>query len=534
MELAQPGRGGQRLMTVLQRKNPTERALLAGNRLYDFHGGLRLRHNKKISCETPVERAPLPPRLFVPMLQHSGREAEPTVREGQQVMKGEQIGCFSHLGSGCIHAPTSGTVSAIVKHPISHPSGQDGLCVVIRPDGLDQWKQMDPVGDWQSADPEDLRRRIRSSGIVGLGGAVFPTGFKVEDANRRGIHTLILNGSECEPYISCDEMLMREQPDSIVLGAQILQRAVGARRTIIAIEDQMGAVNQALEDAVVRSAAEDIDVVKVTTIYPEGGEKQLIQVLTGLEVPSGGRPTDLGLLCQNVATATAVARAVTEGKPLVERIVTVTGNGVHRPRNLLAAIGTPISDLVARAGGYTPGAARLVLGGPMMGFPLATDANPVTKAANCVLVLTRDDIRDPGPEMPCIRCGECARVCPAQLLPQELNRTIRAEAWEETRDGGLRDCIECGCCDFVCPSHIPLVEWFRFGKSRLRDLDAEKRRSDLARERFEARSARLERIKRERKDRIAAKKRALRDERDRRDRIAAAVERVRKRREGTE
>ena len=189
---------------------------------------------------------------------------------------------------------------------------------------------------------------------------------------------------------------------------------------------------------------------------------------------------------------------------------------------------------MARAGGYTPGAARLVLGGPMMGFPLATDANPVTKAANCILVLTRDDIRDPGPEMPCIRCGECARVCPAQLLPQELNRTIRAEAWAETREGGLRDCIECGCCDFVCPSHIPLVEWFRFGKSRLRDFDAEKQRSDLARERFEARAERLERIKRERKDRIAAKKQALRSEQDRKERIAAAVERVRKRREGTE
>lgn len=534
MELAESGPGEERLMPGLKRKTPTKQASLAGSRLHAFHGGLRLRHNKKISCETPVERAPLPPRLFVPLLQHSGREAEPTVQEGQKVLKGEQIGSFSHLGSGCIHAPTSGTVSAIVKHPISHPSGQDGLCVVIRPDGLDQWTDRDPLPDWQSAEPGELRRRIRTAGIVGLGGAVFPTGFKVEDASRRGIHTLILNGAECEPFISCDEMLMREQPDSIVLGARILQKAVGAQRTVIAIEDQMGAVSQALENAVGRSGAERIDVVKVTTIYPEGGEKQLIQVLTGLEVPSGGRPADLGLLCQNVATATAVARAVTEDKPLVERIVTVTGNGVHRPRNLLAAIGTPISDLVARAGGYAPGAARLVLGGPMMGFPMASDANPVSKAANCVLVLTEDDIRDPAPEMPCIRCGECARVCPAQLLPQELNRNIRAEAWDETRDGGLRDCIECGCCDVVCPSHIPLVEWFRFGKSRLRDLDGERQRSDLARKRFEARETRLDRIKNERKQQIAAKKQAMRDKQQRRDRVAAAVERVRKRKEQAE
>ena len=521
-------------MSARANRKLSESAKHAGERLHNFHGGLRLRHNKKISCETPVQRTALPQRLYVPLLQHSGREAEPTVREGQKVLKGEQIGCFRHLGSGCVHAPTSGTVSAIIRHPISHPSGEEGRCIVIRPDGLDQWKELEPMEDWRSARPEALRECIRQSGIVGLGGAVFPTAYKVQEASRRGIHTLVLNGSECEPYISCDEMLMREQPDSIVLGAQILQRAVGAERTIIAIEDQMGAVHHALSEAVRRSGALDIEIVKVTTIYPEGGEKQLIQVLTGLEVPSGGRPSDLGLLCQNVATATAVARAVTEGKPLIERIVTVSGSGVRKPGNLLAAIGTPISDLVDRCGGYEPDAARLVLGGPMMGYPLATDANPVTKAANCVLVLSEADIRPPQAEMPCIRCGECARVCPAMLLPQQLNRYIRADSWEESRQAGLRDCIECGCCDFVCPSHIPLVEWFRFGKSKLRELDSEKLKSATAKERFEAREARLERDKLERRHRRAEKKKALHDDLKKKEKIAEAVERARKRREETE
>ncbi|MEJ2383070.1 MAG: electron transport complex subunit RsxC [Xanthomonadales bacterium] len=507
------------------------RQRLAENRLYRFHGGLRLRHNKKISCELPVAPVPLPERLFVPLLQQAGPEARPTVEPGQHVLKGEAIGCFRHLGAGCLHAPTSGTVEAIIDHPASQASGQDGRCIVIRPDGRDAWRPREPIADWGHAAPSALRRRIADSGIVGLGGAVFPTGYKVDQASARGIHTVILNGSECEPWISCDEMLMREQPDAIVLGARILQRAVGAERTLIAIEDQMGAVHQALQDAVDRSGADDIRVIKVTTIYPEGGEKQLIQVLTGLEVPSGGRPTDLGLLCQNVATAVAAARAVTEDKPLIERIVTVTGPGVRRPRNVLARIGTPLADLVALAGGYTEQAARLVLGGPMMGYPLATDANPVIKAANCLLVLGAADLHSAQVELPCIRCGECARVCPSVLLPQELNRAIRAGLWEAAEDLGLRDCIECGCCDVVCPSHIPLVEWFRFGKSELRERFIERSRAERARARFEARQERLERIKRERKQRLAEKKRALRDGQDRKAEVAAAIARARKKQE---
>ena len=507
------------------------RQRLAEDRLYRFHGGLRLRHNKKVSCELPVAPVPLPERLFVPLLQHAGPEARATVQPGQQVLRGEAIACFRHLGAGCLHAPTSGTVEAIIDHPASRASGRDGRCIVLRPDGRDTWRPREPLADWENTDPGELRRRIAGSGIVGLGGAVFPTGYKVDQASASGIHTVILNGSECEPWISCDEMLMREQPDAIVLGARILQRAVGAEQTLIAIEDQMGAVHQALQGAVERSCADDIRVVKVTTIYPEGGEKQLIQVLTGLEVPSGGRPTDLGLLCQNVATATAVAQAVTEDKPLIERIVTVTGPGVARPRNLLARIGTPIADLVAMAGGYTPQATRLVLGGPMMGYPLATDANPVIKAANCILVLGQAELRAPQAEMPCIRCGECARVCPAVLLPQELNRVLRASQWDEAADLGLYDCIECGCCDLACPSHIPLVEWFRYGKSELRERAIERNRAERARSRFESRRERLERIKRERKQRMAEKKRALKDAQDRKAKVAAAVARARQKQE---
>jgi len=501
-----------------------ERAQEAGKRIHHFHGGLRLKHHKKISCQDPVERPPLPDLLIVPLLQHAGDTAEPLVHVGDRVLKGQQIGQCQPCAA--IHSPVSGIVEAIEDRPMSHPSGQPGPCVVIRPDGKEQWTRLAPLTDWLNASADDLIAQMQQCGLAGLGGAVFPTHAKTRDGRERKTHTLILNGVECEPYISCDEMLMREQPDKIILGARILRRALGAERVVIAIEDQMGIVQQALTGSDEFAQSENITVVKVPAIYPEGGERQLIQVLTGLEVPAGGRPSDLGLVCQNVATSAAVADAVTAGKPLIERYVTVTGNGISHPRNFKALFGTPVSHLVDCCSGYTKDVARLVVGGPMMGYPLKSDDAPVVKASNCVLALSRQDIEEPQAEMPCIRCGECARVCPATLLPQQLHLQITNDLWKDVESYGLSACIECGCCDYVCPSHIPLVDWFRFGKGELRKRARENEAAELARKRFEEREARLIRIKQERAEKMQRRKQLLKDKALQQDRIKASIQRA--------
>lgn len=496
-----------------------------GERLHKFHGGLRLRHNKAVSCELPVSRPPLPGELVIPLLQHRGELAEARVRPGEPVLKGQLIGEAPGRGAH-VHASTSGVVTAIEDRPMAHSTGQSGPCVVLRPDGEDRWVDREPLENWSQAPREMLRAQIRRAGIVGLGGAVFPTDLKAQAQSPAQIHTLILNGAECEPYISCDEMLMRESPAAIVQGALILARAVGAGHIVIAIEDQMGAVSKALNEASQAMDAAHIVVRKVPKLYPEGGERQLVQTLTGREVPEGGYPQDLGLLVQNVATAAAVHAAIVEGTPLLERIVTVTGNGVETPRNLLTLIGTPVSHLIDMAGGYRDDVARLVVGGPMMGYALRSDDEPVVKATNCLLALNKDDVRTPQAEMPCIRCGECARVCPAQLMPQSLHASIRGQQWDEVEAMGLHACIDCGCCDLVCPSHIPLVSWFRYAKGETRLQSSERAAAEHARQRFEARASRLERAEQEKAERMARRKRKLQGDAGRKEQIAAALARA--------
>ncbi|MEJ2620552.1 MAG: electron transport complex subunit RsxC [Candidatus Thiodiazotropha sp.] len=474
--------------------------------LWKFHGGLHLPDHKELSLQTPVQSVTLPNRLVIPLQQHIGMAAQACVKPGERVLKGQLIADSSAPVTAPLHAPTSGTLLEIVEHAIPHPSGLSSHCIVIEPDGEDRWGELpDPIPDYQQASAERLRQRIRESGIVGMGGATFPSAIKLNPG--KPIKTLIINGAECEPYITCDDRLMRDQTTKVMEGARILQHLLQSEVCLIAIEDNKPEAILAMFDAL--RPEERIEVVRIPTLYPSGGEKQLIHILTGQEVPTSGLPAQIGTICHNVATTAAIADAVLEGRPLISRLVTVTGEGIKNPGNYEVPIGMLASDLIEQAGGYQNNPQQLILGGPMMGFDLASDEVPLTKGANCILCPTAEEAPRPEPAKACIRCGRCADVCPARLLPQQMYWHSRAKDLEKAQDYNLFDCIECGCCSHVCPSHIPLVHYFRYAKAESWALEQERRESERAKQRHDFRIARMERLEAERKARLRKKKESL-------------------------
>ena len=511
---------------ILQANTTTEIRRSAQRKLWDFHGGVHPKFNKEMSNYHPIKIADIPTHLTVPLQQSIGQGAEPIVEIGEHVKKGQLIAQQTGKLSANIHAPTSGKVIEIAEKLIPHASGLQGLCVVIECDQKEDWgaHKLPPITDFANTEIEVLLERIQQCGIVGLGGAAFPTSLKVNAAEfhtsmridgnyRPKLETLVVNGAECEPYISCDDLLMRERSEQILQGIEILLHMLKPQNCIIAIEDNKPLAIKALEE--VCANKNTIEVVTIPTKYPSGGEKQLIEILTGLEVPSGGRPRDLGLLCLNPGTIYSIYNAVINGEALISRIVTVTGNGIQNPQNMEVLIGASFNHLAQQAGGYTNNADHLIMGGPMMGFALEEDTAPIVKATNCALFISSKELNESNseysqqPTLPCIRCGKCMDVCPVNLLPQQLYWHIRAKDLEKAVQHNLRDCIDCGCCSYVCPSHIPLVDYYRFAKTELREQAIANEKSSLARERFEFLQFRRERDKREREEKRAAHKAAL-------------------------
>ena len=497
-----------------------------------FHGGVQPPENKTQSLRGPIVNAGIAPELVLPLAQHIGAPAQPRVRVGEAVLGGEMLADADGFVSVPVHAPTSGTVTAIEERPVPHPSGYRAPCIVLATDGEDRWRAPDPLRDPGTLGRSELLTHIQAAGIAGLGGAGFPTAVKLSPPPGKRIDTLIINGTECEPYITADDSLMRERAEQVLSGTRLLARLLDPAQILIGIEDNKPEAIAALEAA----ADGDLEIVVFPTRYPSGGEKQLIEILLGRQVPSGGIPADIGVVCQNVGTAAAIHDAVYAGRPLVSRITTVTGDAVRSPGNYEVLLGTPMGWLLERAGIDRERARRLIMGGPMMGFTVPGPDCPVIKTTNCLLVPTEAELPTPPPPQACIRCGLCAEACPASLLPQQLFWFAQGKEYEKLEAHHLFDCIECGACSYVCPSHIPLVQYYRASKAEIIERRRETEKSEHARERFEARQARMERLAAEKAAKREARKQAAREKANDApggeagaDPIKAAIERARAR-----
>lgn len=474
--------------------------------IWDIAGGVHPPENKSQSNSETIAHSPLPDELILPLNQHIGTPAIPIVTLGQKVKKGELIADAVGVFSAGIHAPTSGTIIAIEDRLIAHPSGMSAPCIVIEADQKDEWIPLEPCEHFENLSADVLRQKVHQAGLAGMGGAGFPTSVKLKPDPANTIDALILNGTECEPYITADDRLMREKADEIVLGMSLLALILGnPHRKIIGIEDNKP---EAIEQMRKAAKGTDIEVVSFPTKYPSGGEKQLIQILTGKEVPSGKLPADIGMVVQNVGTAYAAWRAVRYGEPLIERVTTLAGKTLKSERNVWARIGTPIDHLLKTQGFTSSKAQRVIMGGPMMGFAIPDLNVPIVKTSNCILAPSPSELPPAEPAQACIRCGMCSEACPAQLLPQQLYWYARSEDQEKLLAHNLFDCIECGACSYVCPSAIPLVQYYRAAKGSIRQHESEKLKSDKARERFEQRKTRIAKEEAAKEAKRAARKKA--------------------------
>ncbi|HGN0325857.1 TPA: electron transport complex subunit RsxC [Proteus mirabilis] len=475
-------------------------SLFKKDKIWDFKGGIHPPEMKLQSSRTPMRIAQLPDEVTIPIHQHLGTPGQLCVKVGDHVLKGQALtrGVGRTLP---VHASISGTVTAIEPFPSTHPSGLPEIAVKIVSDGKDEWREKSPLVDYQSQSKEVLLTRIHEAGIAGLGGAGFPTATKLKGGGDL-VKTLIINAAECEPYITADDRLMQEHADEVIAGCQILMHILSPDEVLIGIEDNKPEAIAALKQALAALTNEKRIFIRVIpTKYPSGGAKQLTKILTGKEVPSGGRSSDIGVLMQNVGTVVAIKRAIIDDEPLIERVVTVTGQGTKTPGNFWARLGTPIYALIKQAGFVAGSEQMVIMGGPLMGFTLPDLNAPIIKITNCLLIPSPEEMDTDNIEEACIRCGQCVDACPSGLLPQQLYWFSKGKEHEKAQQHNLFDCIECGACAFVCPSNIPLVQYYRQEKAEIREIDAEAKRAAEAKARFEAKKIRMEREKLEREAR---------------------------------
>jgi electron transport complex protein RnfC len=501
---------------------------LDNHELWDFPGGVFPAERKTLSNQTPIGKLPIPERLYVTVKQHIGVEGHLIVEVGQKVLKGQALTKSMNPFAVPIHAPTSGEIAAIDKHVSAHPSGLPELTVQIISDQQDKWIKLSPLADYQNIPKMQVLAAICDAGISGMGGAGFPT--HIKSSPKKDVDFLIVNGIECEPYITSDDRLMREHAWQIRQGIDVLCQLLNPKHVLIGIESNKPEAIEAMQVACRENS--NYRICNVPTKYPAGGEKQLIQVLTNREVPAQGLPVDVGVIMHNVGTCFAIADAIFSGKPLIERVVTVTGEATKKAGNVWALIGSPVTHLLDNAD-YKQAMQKqpnIIMGGPMMGFTVISDLVPVVKTTNCIFAPSDNEMSGNN-EQACIRCSACADACPASLLPQQLFWHAKAKELDKAQDYNLFDCIECGACAYVCPSEIPLVHYYRIAKSEIRVEQEEKQKSDKARDRFEKREARLiaEQQARDEKHRLAAqaRKQAMESNgNNAKDKIAAALARA--------
>jgi len=471
-------------------------------KLFRFRGGVHPEGYKELSANMSIKKLPVPDKLYIPLQQHIGEPATPAVSIGQKVLKGDVLGHSLGMISAPVHASSSGTVIDITDFPLPHPSGLPVQTVVIKTDGKDEeTKSVVPLDPF-TLTPEEIATRVGAAGIVGLGGATFPSAVKLHEGVQRKMDTLIINGGECEPFLTCDDRLMRERAEKIIDGIRIMLNALNLDKAYVAIESNKPEALQSMQHA--RKDHPGIEVVKVPTRYPMGWDKQMVKILTGREVPAGKRSADMGIIVHNVATAYAIHEAIRQATPLISRVVTISGDAVNEPQNVEVRIGTLVSELLKHTG-LNENDCRLIMGGPMMGQVIPHAQVPVVKGCNGIIALSKD-IAAIKSSQACIRCGQCISACPVGLLPLEMVMRIKKGDFKDAKDIGLGDCISCSSCSYVCPANIPLVHYFNFAKGELRSQQQAQSKTDKTRKLAEAKRIRVEAAERAKKEAAAARK----------------------------